>query len=545
MLNYLLLVNYLFTFLSFYSAPSIFMQECTSIPEYDTTINLTKTSCSYKSVTLRAVIVICDNYISPDNNGIAQSVRVDMGTMTQMLNILEKRNIIKVEKNIIQGKKATRENVLNTLKSIKPEKDDIVMFYFSGHGGMAKGKTYIMTSDEQEIKRGEIELIIKSTNARLKIIITDACSNDADGMPATRSLSKTNQLLDSGAFDSIYKDLFLGYEGLMHISSSSEGEYAWSDDKIGGYFTYHFFKEGIIKKPVNDWMLIFNTAKDKTSQLFSRLTTSDERKILAQEGIKNQTAKALSMPKLIATTTDKNVNNSTQNDPGKISDKIFPTGNILISNFTELNVNFYIDNNVGRGKWLASKTTNMNIKAGKSVKINQAAVLVGFKYNAKDYYYELENGKYFFGLDENQKLDLFYQDDTVNKDNYKDVSQIDLNQLLIGKWQWQNAETNEMVITTFHKKTFSDHYQLSGDKEKGKWLLRTEKTDGEIYNIASFVYTLEEGSEYILEYSILYDATYPDEVQLVYYTAYQNGQEIQYEQNDDDYNAVIVMNKIR
>ena len=63
------------------------------------------------------------------------------------------------------------------------------------------------------------------------------------------------------------------------------------------FFTYHFIKEGLIKKPVKDWNAIFSNAKDKTSQMFMRLPIEDRSK-LAKEGVINQTAKAFSMPTL-------------------------------------------------------------------------------------------------------------------------------------------------------------------------------------------------------------------------------------------------------
>ena len=67
-----------------------------SPPIFDTKINLKKSNRPTGLVTVKAVLVICDNYDSPENNNIAQSLRVDLGTLNQMLDIIEKRNIVKV-----------------------------------------------------------------------------------------------------------------------------------------------------------------------------------------------------------------------------------------------------------------------------------------------------------------------------------------------------------------------------------------------------------------------------------------------------------------
>ena len=366
-------------------------------------------------------MVICDNYISPENNEIAKSVRVDMGTLTQMLNILENRKIVTVEKIILQGNKATLANIQKTLKTITSGPDDIILFYFSGHGGMENGKTFIVTADERNLHRVDIEKMISAAPARLKMIITDACSNAIEGLTGTRSLSKGNKDIDTGVFDETYKDLFLGYKGMMHLSSSTEGELAWSNDNFGGFFTYHFIKEGLIKKPVKDWNAIFSNAKDKTSQMFMRLPIEDRSK-LAKEGVRNQTAKAFSMPTLskgtnVVTTTvpDNNQNNTNNSQTNKVP------GKITLYNFTKLSVNFYIDNNDPSKEWLPSKTQQKKVSAGKKITINSGAAFVGYVYKDEDFYFELENGNYFFALDETGILNLFYKEDDININNYNSV----------------------------------------------------------------------------------------------------------------------------
>jgi hypothetical protein len=520
-------------------------QNLAYIPQYEADINVQKINRTPKAVTMKVILVICDNYVSPENNGIAQSVRVDMGTMTQLFNALERRNIVKIEKTVLQGTKATMANIRSSMKNLQAGSDDIVLFYFSGHGGMKSGKTFLFTADEQELLRSEVEASFNAKPARLKMIITDACSNDVDGLAATRSLSQSGQKIDAGEFDAVYKELFLNYQGMMHISASSEGEYAWSNDNFGGFFTYHFVKEGLIKKPVGDWQVIFKNAKDKTSQMFLRMP-SDQRAQLAKEGVKNQTAKAFAMPKLkgenVANNTDNQVNNDKPNNnlpSGKTE------GTITVDNYTNKVVDFYIDNNPSNAaSWDESKIKNMSVEAGKSVVINQRYAVVGFSTGGEETYYELENGNYFFAIDEGKVLDLFYKEKEINAQNHQTVSQTDYTKLLLGSWEWEDAATEEMVLTSFSRNnTFIDKYPT--ESVGGKWQIVREKLEGKDYTIITFILKQDDDSELEIDYIITLEEEYPDEIQLIFVAAYEGGEEIPYEEAEEYFETTIVMTKVR
>jgi hypothetical protein len=541
---------YLIFFLSLFT--HIQAQDLAYTPHYEVGIDLKKIDGQPKRVVnLKALLVICDNYISPDNNGIAQSVRVDMGTITQLFNTLEKRNIVKVEKTILQGSKATLFNIRNAMRNLNAGSDDIIFFYFSGHGGMENGKTFLFSADEKNLQRSEVEAAFNAQTARLKMIITDACSNAVDGLAATRSLSKANTDIEAGAFDNIYKNLFLNHKGVMHLSASSEGEYAWSNDNFGGFFTYHFIKEGLIKKPINNWQAIFQNAKDKTSQMFMRMP-SDQRAQLSKEGVNNQTAKAFAMP-VLATGNVAN-NNQTINTTNEILNEVFnfnSKGKITIENYATTPINFFLDNNRANQTWTQANLKRMSVAAGKSVVINQGYAVVCFNSDGKDTYYSLENdgttkatGNYFFATDENNVLDLFYRDDNINAQNFNTVAQMDYTQLLLsGKWEWEDVSTNETVITTFYRNnTFTDQYpQTSGN---GEWIIAREKFEGKDYTILTFIVKDDDGVELEIDYAVMLEEEYPDEVQLVFITAYENGEEMTYEEAEEYFEPTIMMYKV-
>ena len=270
------------------------------------------------------------------------------------------------------------------------------------------------------------------------MLISDCCSNAIDDLTMARSINRSGQKIAAGDFDQIYKDLFLGYEGFMHLSAATEGEKAFSNNDLGGFFTYHFIKEGLVKKPVNNWTEIFTDSKNKTSQLFMKMDDQSKSN-LAAEGIKNQTAKAYSLPKAKSGVISK--------QPANIG--IIPRGTINIFNYTESNISFFIDNNDPSKEWVESQVMEKSVAAGQSVMINQGVAIVGYEFEDQDYYFELENGDYFLAIDEVGSLEMFIKDPNIDQSNFASIAVTDYNSFFIGKWEWEDAKSGEVIVTDF------------------------------------------------------------------------------------------------
>lgn len=492
--------------------------------KFESYFNIKKLERPASTVNVKAILVICDEYVTPDNNNIAQSLRVDLGTVTQMLDILERRNIAKVDKTVIQGTKATLDNIVNALKNVQTGKDDVIFYYFSGHGLMEGGKTYMLTSDEKNLSRDRVASMIGSKSARLKMLISDCCSNAVDEVAIARSINKSGQKIEAGEYDPIYKDLFLGYEGTMHLNAATEGEFAYSDVIHGGFFTHYLIKEGLIKKPVNNWADIFKDAKDKTSQMFMRMPAESKAK-LAQQGIKNQTAKAYSMP-----------NPKTAIKSPTLPTKTSPKINIF--NYANDDLIIFVDNNDLSKEWLAINTKQIQVKVGTTVTIDQNQARVGYEYKGRDYYFALDAGDYFIALDEVGSCEMFVKDANINQSNFSEIALTNFNTLFLGKWLWDDLD--EEVLTTFTTNGFTDVYPDETDNERGTWAVRTQEIDGYKYSFITLEYDYEDSS-LLLDYLIDYDEEFPDEIHLIFVSAFEDGQEIPYKEAEEFLEPSIVM----
>lgn len=92
--------------------------------------------------TLKTLLIICDNYINPENNNIAQGVRTDLATVNLFLNTVANRGIARVEKQVLQGRQATLANATAALKSLQTAPDDIILVISVATEGWLPGSRF-------------------------------------------------------------------------------------------------------------------------------------------------------------------------------------------------------------------------------------------------------------------------------------------------------------------------------------------------------------------------------------------------------------------
>ena len=185
--------------------------------------------------TIHALLVIMDESDNPRDHQ-------KNGTNVQLLLAeVDEGQVCNLQLDIYQsslpGLKPTRDNILRWVEDIKPQRNDVVFVYFSGHGAM-QTETFL-TVEGQRLYRNELVDALKAAPAwqcRLKILITESCNIK---IPSTSGSGTENG--ESGfamAFKApVYRQLFVKHEGFLHLASSSEGEYTASSPAEGGFLT--------------------------------------------------------------------------------------------------------------------------------------------------------------------------------------------------------------------------------------------------------------------------------------------------------------------
>jgi hypothetical protein len=138
----------------------------------------------------------------------------------------------------------TREEIITALQSWAnlTEPDDLLLFYYSGHGQADDQDTYLIARNGRSInlpltavKLSDVTGIMRGADARAKIIILDACHSGAD-LPGKGAPSMTEEFI---------RHVFEQAEGLAIIASCKQGEksYEWLEQERSAFT--HFLLEAL------------------------------------------------------------------------------------------------------------------------------------------------------------------------------------------------------------------------------------------------------------------------------------------------------------
>ncbi len=210
----------------------------------------------------------------------------------------DSRGIQEEKQGIIKAKQ-----VGQWLRELHPNDDDTVLIYYSGHGSMDAFGTHILNFDPEVtndfVSRDGIRNVLKDKAGRLKLLITDTCSNRVQAPPTIARRYARVQSRERR----YTKNLFLEHRGFLDITAASAGEYAWGNDDIGGYFTVSLLDSFTAEADRDSdrflsWREVFALTQQKTQKLFNETTflSSNQRK-LNKIGQTTQKPYAYSFPK--------------------------------------------------------------------------------------------------------------------------------------------------------------------------------------------------------------------------------------------------------
>ncbi len=179
----------------------------------------------------------------------------------------------------ISGSKYNKAALENALSSLRPGSNDIVVFYYSGHGFRKTndGRRYpyidlratpTQSFYQESMQMEDIFNTIKRKGARLNLVVSDCCNESVDANPATGSALSRTRSMQSWSEQNI-RNLFMNSQKISILATAADRDQrSSSNNKFGGFFSYYFRSSldnslGLFSRNVT-WDKVLSSAKSNT-----------------------------------------------------------------------------------------------------------------------------------------------------------------------------------------------------------------------------------------------------------------------------------------
>lgn len=237
-------------------------------------------------------------FADTNDNSIGEGVAVNVNNVINWTNMISNSlspEGYKSKTYVYNGDMCNKETLLSFLDNFSCN-NDIVVFYYGGHGGRStidtsKYPRMCLGANEEHkfVKLSDVENILKSKNPRLQIIIADCCNSYYNGnLPMSRPMAMGTNPNPISYERSMIKELFINNRGSIICTGATQGEYGWINKFEGGLFTqsllrcFDFTLNRSEEVPL--WNTIISDASDETfylsnSAYLARLITKTQRPV--------------------------------------------------------------------------------------------------------------------------------------------------------------------------------------------------------------------------------------------------------------------------
>ena len=215
---------------------------------------------------IHALLIIMD-----DDLDIRKSVDVNRLRVKKTLQLLDiNSEVWRADEQQIQP-----NHIIKWIQNCQAQIEDTIFVYYSGHGHIDLEKRHYLDLDAQNVGfsllRSDLVKILAEKNCRLKMLVTDTCSQNRGQISSV--IAKSFGIVVPRKRRYI-KNLFLQHSGFLDITAASAGQYAWGNNEIGGYFTTAFIKSFTTDSDTDkdgflSWEEVFSATCDETQKLFS------------------------------------------------------------------------------------------------------------------------------------------------------------------------------------------------------------------------------------------------------------------------------------
>lgn len=209
-----------------------------------------------KTVRTKLILIIVANTLDPE---IGAGCRQDVKSIRTMYKEMSDHMDFNFIELLVQGADYGKENILGAINLLTPGSNDIVVFYYSGHGFSYEkdaskkfaqvdlrphpSSTKIDVVNANTENLADIFEMVKSKGARLNIVMGDCCNSVIQfkrmfpgGDDAVRNAEQPPMIINK----QMVETLFCDYTASILVGAADKGQFAISDEKLGSLFTFNF-----------------------------------------------------------------------------------------------------------------------------------------------------------------------------------------------------------------------------------------------------------------------------------------------------------------
>lgn len=202
---------------------------------------------------------------------ISSQVHKDMKLMQKETYTIANSLSTRAHVSMWDGYHAEKNHIFNAINQISLKSDDILIFYYSGHGcrtpeKKSKWPLLHFSHYHQYVDLDEVIAFVKGQNAGFSMVIADCCNDFR--MPQIESTQKFNLAFNPSKKNRLSRQighLFGSSRGVVVLSAAKPGELSWSTD-FGGVLTLALVDELSEQKftPQKRWDTILQQIVQKT-----------------------------------------------------------------------------------------------------------------------------------------------------------------------------------------------------------------------------------------------------------------------------------------
>ena len=238
--------------------------------------------------TAKMYLILAADISSADSvGGVVASDTYNLRKLIENNIAAERLNILDLQDRR-RGNHLTKEDILLDIRNLNVNPNDTIFFFYSGHGAYdSTAYQYFALASQEQILRSEILDAMKNKHARLSILISDCCYNQADlKVKHTRPMefSQPRGEQPRGEMKKLIplvEKLFFEAKGVVDITASEKGTYGFiypSEARVenginkGSVFTWNLRKVLTTEMYASkNWEQIFNFVRDETNKDFQQV----------------------------------------------------------------------------------------------------------------------------------------------------------------------------------------------------------------------------------------------------------------------------------